>query len=186
MTTSCFDAYYEEFSMLLKQLATETKSKDIEKIISTCRHEILPRMDVEARNCQDSEFRLELTRAVEQSRAQLESLEEITSIQNKEETVVFDSHEQEKEELFGTLDVSETQQQDSHDPTCRIQRQNSALERARRSLASSEMLGLDIAEGLAQQREALQASRDKTNELSEMTQRAGDLVKSLNRPWWRG
>ena len=63
----------------------------------------------------------------------------------------------------------------------KIGRQNDTLDNARRVMAETEDVALEITEELARNREKIQASRDKVLDVSSMTNQARRLVHSMSK-----
>jgi hypothetical protein len=67
----------------------------------------------------------------------------------------------------------------------RVMEQNTQLEAAMRSIRESEQIACETIEELQSQRKTLDGTRRKVDDLTSMTTQAKQLVKSINRPWWK-
>jgi hypothetical protein len=66
----------------------------------------------------------------------------------------------------------------------KLNKQNEALERARRSVSDIEDVAGDIAEELHRNRETLEASRDKVHEMAGLTNEANRIVTRMKKRWF--
>lgn len=159
MTTEGFDQYYEEFTASLKQLAMAQPDK-ADGFAAQCR-DLLQLASLEARNIQDTNLRQELLAAVKDGRIQVDSLVQV----------------HQKGELLPIQQLRNSEDQ--------LGQQNETLARAQRTMAETEEIGMEITGQIVENREKLQSTREKVDELQTLTGRAGELMKSLTKPWWR-
>ena len=160
MTTDAFDQYYEEFTACLKQLATAQPEK-VNGFAAQCR-DLLQLATLEARLVQDSNLRQELLAAVRDGRIQVDSLVQV----------------HQKGELLPPI-------RQLHNNEDQLAQQNETLARAQRTMQETEEIGMEISGQLVENREKMQSTRQKVDELQTLTGRAGELMKSLSKPWWR-
>ena len=157
--TDHFDQYYEEFSTALKQLAMAQPEK-AQGWADQCR-DALQLAAVEARNVTDLSLKQELLAAVKDGKIQVDSLMQV----------------HEKGEL-----LSPVRQMQNNEEL--LARQNDRLERAQRTLEETEYIGMEISGQLGENRDKLQSTRKKVDEMQSLTGRAGELMKSITKPWW--
>lgn len=172
--TDAFDSYYLEFTKSLKQLATtSTSNKDeVDSLVGKSR-DLLQLASIEARGItEDRSLRNELLEAVKDGKNQLEALHQV--------------------HLKGELLATPAAVVSVSSGSCRLQsnedtlaRQNETLERARKSMQETEEIGREVTGQLGENRDKLESTQSKVNELQSMTGRAGELLKSMSRPWWR-
>eukprot|EP00547_Thalassionema_nitzschioides_P001761 CAMPEP_0194215824 /NCGR_PEP_ID=MMETSP0156-20130528/17886_1 /TAXON_ID=33649 /ORGANISM="Thalassionema nitzschioides, Strain L26-B" /LENGTH=214 /DNA_ID=CAMNT_0038944447 /DNA_START=123 /DNA_END=764 /DNA_ORIENTATION=- len=205
-----FDSYENELESLTSQvqrdLAAFTAATDrmqqkdiktLETIFEKC-HVLLRNLRLEARNYEKNE-REELLSRVNLYKIQLKALQEHfkTCKTDCERDSVFKSKTQSRNESTvhdriptvnnnNTRSISQSQRTNNDsNPASRLKltKQNQALERARRSIAEVEDLAGNISANLATNREIIETSREKTDELRRMTNDADNIVTRLKKRW---
>lgn len=152
-----FDMYYEEHMRLMEVLACEW-TDELAQQAADC----LASMQLEARTSEDADEKHELLERVKVYRQNFQALR----------------LQQESDVLLGG--VSSTGKDDA---TRRLHAQNETLLQARRTVQETEEIGLEINQELARNRDTMQASLQKVEEMKNMTQQAGMILKRLNK-WW--
>jgi hypothetical protein len=176
-----FEAYYEEFTRLFEQITTSTSTTDTttsdnknaqqEALFRQC-HEILQQLAVEARDVDDALTKRDLSQRVKHEKSRLTALEQ----------------EHEKRNLMTGASVSgggsaQHKQLDKNEAA--MARQNETLERARRTMQETEAVGLEVTHELGQNRAKIESTKGRVGELTSLTDQAGNLLKSMSKPWWR-
>jgi hypothetical protein len=184
-----FEAYYEEYECLLEQITSPTDTATItttttttnaaqqEALFRQC-HELLQQLAVEARGVDDSLTKRDLLQRVKQEKSRLLALEQ----------------EHEKLQLMtgasgcgaaAGANRSQQQHQQLHKNEDTLARQNETLERARRTMQETEEVGLEVTHELGQNRAKIESTKGRVGELTSLTDQAGNLLKSMSKPWWR-
>jgi hypothetical protein len=171
-----FEAYYEEFTCLFEQITSTTSATSIdncrqEALFRQC-HEILQQLAVEARSVDNSSLKRDLLQRVKQEKGRLTALEQ----------------EHEKQSLMtGAAAAAASGGGRAHlqknEDT--LARQNETLERARRTMQETEAVGMEVTHELGQNRAKIESTAGSVRELTSLTDQAGNLLKSMSKPWWR-
>jgi len=169
-------AYLAEYNAALEQLLTSCKDEKRRLgLVNEC-HDWLQRMTVEARMFDDSSIKMEWLERIKVFKSQLRV------------------HQQglERNQLFGACgddpSSSGSEQQQHHrlrDNENALERQNATLERARRTMQETEEIGAEIGSELQRNRATMESTQSHIREMSSLTARAGDLLKSMSKPWWQ-
>jgi hypothetical protein len=181
--TSQFEAYYEEFTSLFEQLtsstaadtaaAATTTSNNVsqqEALFRQC-HEILQQLAVEARDVDDKLTKRDLLQRVKQEKSRLTALE-----QEHEKQILMTGA------ASGGGGAQHKQLQKNEET---MARQNETLERARRTMQETEAVGMEVTHELGQNRAKIESTQARVGELTSLTDQAGNLLKSMSKPWWR-
>jgi predicted metal-dependent hydrolase len=173
-----FEAYYEEFTGLLEQITTATATTSStsnddcrqEALFRQC-HEILQQLAVEARSVDNSLLKRDLLQRVKREKGRLTVLEQ----------------EQEKQSLMTGASAAASGSGRAHlqQNEDKLARQNETLERARRTMQETEAVGMEVTHELGQNRAKIESTQGSVRELSSLTDQAGNLLKSMSKPWWR-
>jgi len=170
MSSNPFKRYLEEFQSLMAQiqqtLAQNTHKDDesVSSLLSQC-DDILKQMSIEAREVEDDDMKQELLATVRMSKSQLAALrqEYQRNLSTQEKTSLFAG----KERLYRNEEMA--------------QRQQDTLERARQTMADTEIVGNEITAELAQQRETLEHSQANVSTVSTLTDKAASIIKTMSR-----
>jgi hypothetical protein len=165
-----FEAYHEEFTTLLEQVNISSKDHTANTDLFQQCHELLQQLAVEARSVEDSSKKRELLQRVKEEKSRLQALEQ----------------EHEKQSLMaGASSTASGGQQQLQQNEDTLARQNETLERARRTMQETEEIGMEVTEELGNNRAKIESTHGKVGELTSLTDRAGELLKSMSKPWWR-
>ncbi|GAX29547.1 hypothetical protein FisN_36Hu042 [Fistulifera solaris] len=156
MSQEAYHAYYQEYQRLVSEYA-QSPSDELYQELQL----ILQQMSTEARCMAEKEEYLERTLQYKQNVAAMATKQQRSFLLSSSNA---DAH----------LKSNEDQ----------LTKQNETLERARSTMMETEEISLGIQEELARNRTTLQSSHNKTKDLSDMTQQAGAILKSMT-PWWR-
>lgn len=160
MSKETYHSYYQEYQRLVSEYAASPSSPELFNELQT----ILQQMSTEARcmtNRDDKKECLERT---------MQYKKNVASMRQK----------QDRSELLSDSNHVASNNQDDM-----LTRQNETLERAKRTILETEETSLEIQQELARNKTTLQSSQAKINDLSDMTQQAGAIVKNMTSPWWR-
>jgi hypothetical protein len=174
-----FEAYYEEYKCLFEQITstadtpTTTNNAQQEALFRQC-HELLQQLAVEARDVDDSLIKRDLLQRVKEEKSRLLALEQ----------------EHEKQMLMTGASSAASgggsaQHKQLHKNEDTLARQNETLERARRTMQETEAVGLEVTHELGQNRAKIESTKGRVGELTSLTDQAGNLLKSMSKPWWR-
>ncbi|CAB9510209.1 expressed unknown protein [Seminavis robusta] len=193
-----FDAYYREFSALLRQLEEEPQqqpqkpsasssstskssshvnnhskpmtSHDTKESLQKQCSELLSLMTLEARStdCPDTKF--ERLERVKIYKFQLEAVRQ--------------QHNQDF--LMGDQAAAMLQVKDQIARTeMRAAQQNELLERARRSVLETEQVGNSVLQEMHRNRETIESAQRRIGTFSVMTEQASKIIQNMSKPWWR-
>jgi hypothetical protein len=154
MSQEAYHAYYQEYQRLVSEYAQSPSDELYQEL-----QQILQQMSTEARCMAEKEEYLERTLQYKQNVAVLATKQQRSFLSSNAEPYLKSNEDQ-------------------------LIKQNDTLERARRTMMETEEISLGIQEELARNRSTLQSSHNKTKDLSDMTQQAGAILKSMT-PWWR-
>jgi len=173
-----------------QQQSSSTSSS--KSLLRECR-DLLRRMSLEARQLEDDDLRFEWRERVKVFRNQLSQIEtrEVEEEEQRQQQKVRDgaarSESNQRDELFGRNDGGGGSQrrQLTENGEGMLARQNATLERARRVMAETEETAMEVCEQLSEQRATIESSHANARELGTLTARAGELMTSITKPWWR-
>ena len=168
MESSAFDGYDQEFRSLLQQieesLQTEPPGPYTENLLQQC-DDLVKQMALEARSVSDASLKRDLLATVRTCKSQYQALQ--TTAQKKS--------------LLRGGDTSSTATTDllrRNEDT--IAQQNETLERARRTMAETESVALEITEELGDNREKLISAHGRVRQVTGMTGRARSILQSMS------
>lgn len=178
-----FEAYYEEFRCLFEQIttaiSTTTTSNTIsqqEALFRQC-HELLQQLAVEARDVDDSSTKRDLLQRVKQEKSRLTALE-----QEHEKQQLMTGASSLAAYTSGGGSAQHKQLQKNEEM---MARQNETLERARRTMQETEAVAMEVTHELGQNRAKIESTKGRVGELTSLTDQAGNVLKSMSKPWWR-
>ena len=166
---------FEQITSTTDTTTTTTNNAQQEALFRQC-HEILQQLAVEARDVDDGLTKRDLLQRVKQEKSRLIALEQ----------------EHEKRMLMtgaasagsgGGANSAQHKQLHKNEDT--LARQNETLERARRTMQETEAVGLEVTHELGQNRAKIESTKGRVGELTSLTDQAGNLLKSMSKPWWR-
>mmetsp|Transcript_1774 Transcript_1774/g.2392 ORF Transcript_1774/g.2392 Transcript_1774/m.2392 type:complete len:212 (+) Transcript_1774:162-797(+) len=183
MSSIPFERYDDEFRTLTEQvqdsLQKETSPQNIKyssSLLSQC-DDLIKQMAVEARGVPDASTKKELLKKVKECKAQLQALkDEHSKISSKVDRDSLgltsssgggSSHDNRKERLLQTENS--------------LNKQNDTLENARRVMADTENVALEITTELGRNRETLESAHGRVREVSGLTNRARRILQSMTR-----
>jgi len=183
MSSIPFERYDDEFRTLTEQvqdsLQKESSPQNIKyssSLLSQC-DDLIKQMAVEARGVPDASTKKELLKKVKECKAQLQSLKDehskISSKVDRESLGLSSSskgggsHDNRKERLLQTENS--------------LNKQNDTLENARRVMADTENVALEITTELGRNRETLESAHGRVREVSGLTNRARRILQSMTR-----
>jgi hypothetical protein len=180
MSSIPFERYDDEFQSLTNQVTQSLRDDDIEftaSLLSQC-EDLLKQMSVEARGVDDPNVKRDLLGKVRHCKSTLSGLrdefKQKKGAQDRANLMVSggsggngDSKNAAKERL---LQAQTT-----------IEAQNESLDRARRVMADTEEVGMEITAELGRNRETLETSHGRVREVAGLTNRARRLLQNMNR-----
>ena len=189
--SKAFDTYYQEFASLLQQLESSpsehnnnnqnnnNNNKDTSALYQQC-SDLIRLMTLEARSTDegDTDMKLERAERVKIYKFQLEAVRNQHDAQFLMGSAAADMLELEKQQQ--RLHVKQRLERTE----MRAAQQNELLERARRSVEETETIGAEILSQVQRNRESIQSAHARVHALSGMTDRAGNIIKNMSRPWW--
>jgi vesicle transport through interaction with t-SNAREs protein 1 len=183
MSSIPFERYDDEFQSLTNQIKSSLRDEDnIEftaSLLSQC-DDLLKQMSVEARGVDDSNVKRDLLANVRQCKSTLSALrDEFKSKKGAHERAHLlinaggpngnsnESKNASKERLL-----------QAHG---QLLQQNDTLDRARRVMADTEEVGMEITAELARNRETLETAHGRVREVSGLTNRARRVLQNMSR-----
>ena len=164
-----FERYEDEFKTLTKQvqdsLNDDEEVQQTGNLITQC-DELLQQMALEARSVPDASLKRELLQTVRNSKSQLQTYKENYEKQSLMSSANSKSSGGHRERLL--------QQQDQ------LRNQNSQLDNARKVMAETEQVALEIGAELGNNRETLESAHGRINQVTGLTGRARRIVQSMN------
>mmetsp|Transcript_27916 Transcript_27916/g.31925 ORF Transcript_27916/g.31925 Transcript_27916/m.31925 type:complete len:205 (+) Transcript_27916:42-656(+) len=176
MSSIPFDRYDDEFQSLTDQVKQSLEKDDVDfasSLLSQC-EDLLKQMSVEARGVDDASMKRDLLSKVRQCKSTLSCLRnEFKSMQvarNRESLMisVCDDNKSSSKEI-----LLQAQNQ--------VEQQNETLDRARRVMADTEEVAMEITTELGRNRETLETAHGRVREVSGLTNRARRLLQNMNR-----
>jgi hypothetical protein len=163
MSAITFDCYEEELNGLLD---TVTQANDEATYSQAVRQaqDLLQQMTLEAQSCTttDQDLKVELMARVRAGKTNLQARQQL---------------QLEKEGLFRGATVPTALQNNEE----QLAQQNERLEQSRRTLLEAEQVALGTVHELAQNRQKISSTQGLIKDLSQMTERADQLLKSMKR-----
>ena len=170
MSSIAFDGYHSEFQSLTTQIQqalqqnTHATDESIDSLF-TQSSDILKQMSIEARGIKNDEMKQELLAKVRMGKSQLAALHQdyTCKVTSSEKSSLFTN----KERLY---------KNEEH-----AQQQSDTLDRALMTMADTEQVATEISSELSRNRETLERSQANVNHLSNMTDKAAQLIKRMSR-----
>ena len=176
-----FERYDTEFVALTDQvksriasLETESDCRYANSLLSQC-DELIKQMSVEARGVDDRQSKDELLRKVRVCKARYQNLKDDFNAAKTEierQSLISSGGSKShggagRERLLNTNDMLESQ--------------SSTLSHARRILAETEDVALEITTELGRSREKIESSHSRVRDVSGLTNQARRIIQSMNR-----
>lgn len=181
MSSIPFERYDDEFQSLTNQIKSSLREEgNVEftsSLLSQC-DDLLKQMSVEARGVDDSNVKRDLLANVRQCKSTLSALRE-------EFKAKKGAHE--RSHLLINSGSANTNESKNASKERLIQahgqllQQNDTLDRARRVMADTEEVGMEITAELARNRETLETAHGRVREVSGLTNRARRLLQNMSR-----
>uniref|UniRef100_A0A7S1ZUM9 Vesicle transport v-SNARE N-terminal domain-containing protein n=1 Tax=Trieres chinensis TaxID=1514140 RepID=A0A7S1ZUM9_TRICV len=196
MSTVPFERYDEEFLSLSEQVrrSLDSLNDDLEKggvtsvesdlkmssnLLSQC-DDLLKQMGLEARGADNAESKKELLGKVKVCKSKLSSLKsDYEAARNRADRAGLGLDPSTSGASGGGL------KNDHRERLLRtndqLSRQNETLENARRIMADTEGVALEITDELGRNRETIESAKGRVRDVSGLTNRARRIVQSMNR-----
>ena len=182
---SIFDRYDEEYKGLTQQIQASLSSLSYDTADSATTitlaagllkqaDALIKQMDMESREAADPSLKA-LTKTYKKTLQGLKSDYENAKVKADREGLLGGAGGEGSGGLNGE---HRGRLQDTND---KLGRQNETLDKARRAMAETEDVALEITDELARNREKIQSSRDKVMDVSGMTNQARRLVQSMSK-----
>jgi vesicle transport through interaction with t-SNAREs protein 1 len=179
MTSIPFERYDDEFKELTDQVTESLESQKLEhtqNLLSQC-DDLLKQMSVEARGVDDSLIKRQLLDKVRTCKALL------TSLKDRFQQV---RNDQERQGLLQTGGGGGSKALNAHrerllQNETSIENQNETLENARRVMAETEDVALEITHELGRNRETIESAHGRVRQVHGLTGRARRLLQNMNR-----
>lgn len=176
MSSVPFDRYDDEFQSLTDQVRDSLEEEDVEfsgSLLSQC-EDLLKQMSVEARGVDDASTKRDLLAKVRQCKSTLSGLrEEFKAMRMAEERSNLMGNSHSNGENGSKERLLQMQNQ--------LEQQNETLDRARRVMADTEEVAVEITTELGRNRETLETAHGRVREVSGLTNRARRLLQNMNR-----
>jgi len=176
MSSIPFDRYDDEFQSLTDQVKQSLKGDDVDftsSLLSQC-EDLLKQMSVEARGVDDASVKRDLLTKVRQCKSTLSGLrDEFKSMQVARDRASLMTNSRDNGKNAGKERLLQTQDQ--------LEQQNETLDRARRVMADTEEVAMEITSELGRNRETLETAHGRVREVSGLTNRARRLLQNMNR-----
>lgn len=177
MSSIPFERYDEEFASLVNQVQSCLRQGDnidfASSLLSQC-DDLLKQMSVEARGVDDANVKRDLLGKVRKCKTTLSGLkDEFKAMQAAQERadLMMNSHSENKNASKERLLQAQNQ----------LENQNDTLDRARRVMADTEEVAMEITTELGRNRETLETAHGRVREVSGLTNRARRLLQNMNR-----
>jgi vesicle transport through interaction with t-SNAREs protein 1 len=168
-----FQRYDEEFKSLTKQVQQSLQADDDDEesahtgaLISQC-DELLQQMALEARSVPDASLKRELLQQVRTCKSELQSFKE----------------QSDKNSLMGSAksaNATNSHRQRLLNQQDQLEKQNSQLDNARKVMEETEQVALEIGQELGHNRETLESSRGRIQQVTTLTGRARRIVSAMS------
>mmetsp|Transcript_5878 Transcript_5878/g.10280 ORF Transcript_5878/g.10280 Transcript_5878/m.10280 type:complete len:209 (+) Transcript_5878:164-790(+) len=180
MSSIPFERYDDEFQSLTDQVKDSLKdTSNIEfsaSLLMQC-EDLLKQMSVEARGVEDASMKRELLAKVRSCKSDLQTLRE----QHKQ----AQQTQQRNELMIGTVGGGKGDRSEAKErllsAQSQLEQQNDTLDKARRVMADTEEVALEITTELGRNRETLETAHGRVREMSGLTNRARRLLQNMNR-----
>mmetsp|Transcript_4363 Transcript_4363/g.7312 ORF Transcript_4363/g.7312 Transcript_4363/m.7312 type:complete len:207 (-) Transcript_4363:63-683(-) len=177
MSSIPFERYDEEFLSLVNQVKSSLHQDNVEftaSLISQC-EDLLKQMSVEARGVDDADVKRDLLGQVRQCKSTLSGLRDefksMQAAQERAQLMIGNSGSENKNASKERLLQAQNQ----------LDQQNDTLDRARRTMADTEDVAMEITGELGRNRETLETAHGRVREVSGLTNRARRLLQNMNR-----
>lgn len=182
MTSIPFERYDDEFKELTDQVTESLEHQKLDhtqNLLSQC-DDLLKQMSVEARGVDDSMIKRQLLDKVRNCKALLSSLKDrFQQVRN----------DQERQGLLGSASggggaggkALNAHRERLLQNEAAIDKQNETLEHARRVMAETEDVALEITGELGRNRETLESASGRVRQVHGLTGRARRLLQNMNR-----
>jgi vesicle transport through interaction with t-SNAREs 1 len=183
MSSIPFERYDDEFQTLTSQIQASLRDDDIDftsSLLSQC-DDLLKQMAVEARGADDANVKRDLLAQVRQCKLSLSSLrDEFKAKKALQERahLSLSMHQNHSHNSSESKNASKERLLQSQN---QLEQQNETLDRARRIMADTEEVGMEITSELARNRETLETAHGRVREVSGLTNRARRLLQNMNR-----
>jgi len=193
-----FERYDEEFLSLTSQIQSTLSKVDIEASgdsssasedalrmahnLLTQAKDLIQQMAIEARGMTNRDLKQECLKKVRVCKANLANLEDDAKTIHSElerKAVLSSSNKATRSGTGGGLSNDHRERLLQTNES--LQSQNSTLENARRVMAETEDVALDITEELARNRETMESARGRVRNVSGLTNRARRVLVSMRR-----
>lgn len=187
-----FERYDAEFLSLSEQVkskisklgsksgsSTDSDIKYCQGLLSQC-DDLLKQMQVEARSVDDASSKRDLLQKVRVCKAQLANLRDdfSTAKTNAEREALLSGNEDVEIGNSGRTKDNRERLLKTND---QISKQNETLDRARRVMAETEDVALEITSELGRNREKIASSHQRVRDVSGLTNQARRIVQSMSR-----
>lgn len=176
MSSIPFERYDDEFQSLTNQVKSSLNGDNIEftsSLLLQC-EDLLKQMSVEARGSDNASTKRELLSKVKTCKSHLNKLKDEFKMwkQQHERTAVMNGS--------GGADGNASKERLLNAQT-QLEQQNDTLDRARRIMADTEEVAMEITTELEGNRETLERAHGRVREVSGLTNRARRLLQNMNR-----
>jgi vesicle transport through interaction with t-SNAREs protein 1 len=181
MSSIPFERYDEEFASLVNQVRSSLQQADnLEftcSLLSQC-EDLWKQMSLEARGVDDASVKRDLLQKVRTCKTTLGDLrEEFKRLQQAQERTDLLVASNGSNGKSGKNSSKERLLQSQN----QLEQQNDTLDRARRVMADTEDVAMEITTELGRNRETLETSHGRVREVSGLTNRARRLLQNMNR-----
>ena len=171
MSAITFECYEDELREVLEQMtaavSVPTFDTALVRTLQSQAEELLQQMTLEAQSCGQQDLKEELMVRVRAAKSNVQARQVLL-------------REREKEGLFAGAAVPSTVPQEQM-----LAAQNEQLARARQSMRETEETAAETINELAENRARLTSAHGRVHEMSAMTDRAQQLLQSMQkRRWW--
>jgi vesicle transport through interaction with t-SNAREs 1 len=181
MSSIPFERYDDEFQSLTNQIQSSLRDDDIEftsSLLSQC-DDLLKQMAVEARGADDANVKRDLLAQVRQCKLSLSGMrDEFKAKKALQERAHLSLSMHQNSNSSESKNASKERLLQSQN---QLEQQNDTLDRARRIMADTEEVGMEITSELARNRETLETAHGRVREVSGLTNRARRLLQNMNR-----
>lgn len=193
-----FSRYNEEFSSLTSQIkstlstidsassAGDTSSKHMNhaNLLLSQTKELLKQMTIEARSIQDPDLKEECLQTVRVAKGnQANLVEDVKAMQQLVDRIslLHNSHDGKNDLESGRRNKHDPARQHLLNTNDSLGRQNQTLEHARRVMAETEDVALEITEELGRNRETIESAHARVRGVTTLTNRARRILVSMQR-----
>ena len=181
MSSIPFERYDDEFQSLMQQIKSSLLDDDkidfTSSLLTQC-DDLLKQMSVEARGVDDPTVKRDLLANVRQCKTVLSAVRDEfkakKGAQERANLLIHAGNSNHNESRNASKErLLQAQNQ--------LEQQNDTLDRARRVMADTEEVGMEITSELARNRETLETAHGRVREVSGLTNRARRLLQNMNR-----